>query len=372
MSYGLTYEEFYRPNVEQFKSNSKQAYGRCPFHEDNHASLSMNLSTGQFRCHGCQIVGNHITFSRKLGIPVPTIDGALITPPSSSSPSPRPVTPRVTTALKTGDEAQGLKPSPLASRVVCEYVYEYEDGSPAHKTIRLDPKSFRQAGFKNGQWVSSMEGVRRVPFRLPQILKTTEVIYLVEGEKDVITLEEKGLVATTTPMGAGAWNKDYAKYFTGKFVAVLPDNDEPGRLYACNSARDITAERGHVKICTLPGLPEKGDVTDFFNNGGSAVELISACQHARPFSLPVVSTHDPLNYFRELGVTINPAGTYLPSEFKLACKEVFEQVAAKCNTLTAEAEIFLGNADAIWKNCTSPIEFNKFLNALKKMHEASL
>lgn len=39
---------------------------RCPFHKDQHASASVNLVTGAFRCHGCNSKGDMVTFHRRI------------------------------------------------------------------------------------------------------------------------------------------------------------------------------------------------------------------------------------------------------------------------------------------------------------------
>ena len=43
--------------------------GRCPFHEDAHASASANLLTGGFRCHACEARGDLVGFHmRRTGL----------------------------------------------------------------------------------------------------------------------------------------------------------------------------------------------------------------------------------------------------------------------------------------------------------------
>ena len=55
-----------------------------------------------------------------------------------------------------------------------------------------------------GDWIWNMDGIERVPYRLPDLLNASEV-YIVEGEKDCNNLAELGLTATTNPGGAGKW-----------------------------------------------------------------------------------------------------------------------------------------------------------------------
>ena len=51
-----------------------------------------------------------------------------------------------------------------------------------------------------------MKGVRRVLYRLPELLaRPDEPVYVVEGEKDADRLASMGLLATTNSGGAGKW-----------------------------------------------------------------------------------------------------------------------------------------------------------------------
>ncbi len=83
------------------------------------------------------------------------------------------------------------------------YIYTDEKGNPLYRQIRIQKgkeKSFYGEKFENGKWIKGLKDVKRVLYNLPSIIKAVEKaqkIYFVEGEKDVETLKEKGLVATT-------------------------------------------------------------------------------------------------------------------------------------------------------------------------------
>jgi putative DNA primase/helicase len=127
-----------------------------------------------------------------------------------------------------------------------------------------------------------MTGVARLPYRLPKLLKA-DTIFVVEGEKDADKLAEKGLTATTNPGGAGKWRREYGPYFQGKAVAILPDNDKPGKDHAFDVARKLCSLAGSVKVVELPGLPEKGDVSDWIKAGGSVEQLQALVEAAQEF-----------------------------------------------------------------------------------------
>ena len=120
-----------------------------------------------------------------------------------------------------------------------------------------------------------------------------------EGEKDADRLGTYDLVATTNPMGAGKWRDEYAEALRGRAVAILPDNDEPGRQHALEVARSLQGKAVSIKVVELPGLPEKGDVSDWLDAGGTAGRLLELLRETPewtttttvPVFVPVLSTN---------------------------------------------------------------------------------
>lgn len=114
----------------------------------------------------------------------------------------------------------------------------------------------------------------RVPYRLPEVL-TAKTIYLVEGEKDVHTLQSWNLIASCNPGGVGNTSlyKSWPEYFRDRDIIILPDNDEPGRKHALLIAETLVSVAKSVRILELPGIPEKGDVTDWVQLGGTREQL---------------------------------------------------------------------------------------------------
>src|SRR2546425_837977 len=94
-------------------------------------------------------------------------------------------------------------------RIVRTYDYRTENGDLLYEVVRYDPKGFKQRRPDGaGGWIWSLEGVQRVPYRLPELFAEPErFVFIVEGEKDVESLERVGLLATTCPQGAGKWGK---------------------------------------------------------------------------------------------------------------------------------------------------------------------
>jgi DNA primase len=95
---------------------------------------------------------------------------------------------------------------------------------------------------------------------------------VVEGEKDVHSLETLNLVATSASGGAGKWRPEYSESLKGRLVIVIPDNDDPGRAHAKQVVESL-AKVATPRLLELPGLPPKGDVTDWIAAGGTRDKL---------------------------------------------------------------------------------------------------
>lgn len=164
----------------------------------------------------------------------------------------------------------------IPANLTATYQYVDESGNPLYETCRYEEngkeKTFRQRHYQNGQSVFGLSGVRRVLYNLPGILQAQGII-IVEGEKDADRLIQSGLPATTSPMGANAWKSEYAELLKGKNVAILPDNDTPGRKHAAKIVNDLLTVANSVRVVELPDMPPKGDVSDWLNSGKTIDDL---------------------------------------------------------------------------------------------------
>lgn len=173
--------------------------------------------------------------------------------------------------------------------ITATYTYTDINGVALYQSVRFEEegceKTFRQRRKMDGDWVYRLGDVETVLYRLPELIEhiaLDRVIYIVEGEKDVETLREKGIPATCNPMGAGKWKEEYNTHFTGARVAILPDNDISGEKHAESVARHLHNIAASIQIVTLPNLPAKGDITDWIKMGGTVEELYRLTEEA-PF-----------------------------------------------------------------------------------------
>lgn len=158
--------------------------------------------------------------------------------------------------------------------VVAEYPYRDEEGNLLYVAVRYQPKDFRQKRPDSGGWAWNMQGVRRVPYRLPELIQAVAEgrrIYVTEGEKDADRITNLGHPATCNVGGAGKWRDEYAAYLAGATVTVIADADIPGRAHADQVAASLRAAGAAVTLAE----PATGkDVSDHLDAGRSIDDLV--------------------------------------------------------------------------------------------------
>jgi 5S rRNA maturation endonuclease (ribonuclease M5)/archaellum biogenesis ATPase FlaH len=253
----------------------------CPFHQDEHPSMSLNLAKGIWNCHSCNRSGGMLDFEREM------------------------MHTDVETAWAEIYRIIGMEPPKVNRKLV--KVYEYTDviGKLLYQKLRYEPKDFsqRQPDGKGGWWYN-LHGAKKVLYRLPAII-TAKVVICVEGEKDADNLQAaidaagiKGFAVTTTFDGAGHWKQEYAPYFTGKMVVVIPDNDAKGKAHAQTIAASVNPYAEKVKLVELPEVPEKEDISWWLEAGHTIKELFALLKKT-PLWEPEHSEHVLLEEMRD-------------------------------------------------------------------------
>jgi putative DNA primase/helicase len=169
-------------------------------------------------------------------------------------------------------------------RIVATYDYCDAEGTLLYQVVRKEPKSFyqRQPEAK-GRWINHLQGVPRVLYRLGELIEAPAAapVFIVEGEKDADNLRRLGLVATTNAQGAGKWEAHFNSWLAGRRVCILPDNDDAGCKHAHAIALQLVGVAAEVKLLELPGVPPKGDVSDWLQAGGTVADLLARVEGAR-------------------------------------------------------------------------------------------
>ena len=242
---------------------------RCPAHDDKVASLTYKVGNkgAVVKCHaGCTTL-------------------------------------QVCTAigLTLKDLFEPRTPSPARVRTdlgepVARYVYTDENGWNLYRVNRYTPKTFRQEKYTNGTWSWGMEGVRRVIYHLPDVIRAVdrgETVWVVEGEKDVETLLALGIPATCNLGGAGTgkWKDEYSTFLAGASVALVPDDDDVGRAHAEEVRRSLESMGVKVTVVTLGGAKDVSEWVVGKEDPRNALETILGQARATPGPIGPYTLH---------------------------------------------------------------------------------
>jgi len=274
----------YKPFFEKYLSGKMFKGGKeggykalCPFHDDKDPSFMLAAATGLFHCFGCNAGGDIFAFYAKFkGLNVKSDFQKILNGIAGDF------------GIQKGGAGTGAVERSQRKKVIAEYVYNDPDGKPKHRVTRTESKDFYQNKYSNGQWVKGIKGIELFLYNLPEVIKSNEVI-INEGEKDVETLRKLGFVGTTNDMGAGKWRDSYNKYLAGKDIILIPDNDDSGREHMLDVAKSLDGQVKSLKWLELPGLPEKGDVSNFvdtFEDQEVAAESLALLiENAEPYKI---------------------------------------------------------------------------------------
>lgn len=218
-----------------------QYTARCPCHDDRHNSLSIRAETD-----GSILVCCHA------GCATEHVVGAV--------------------GLTMADLYPDSRDRQVTTRAM-EKIYLYAGGQLRKRRFyqKDGTKSFIWEHLQGDKWEKGKGDL--FPGLYKPLEPLADTVFLVEGEKDADTLAELGLAAVSLPNGAGAkWEQSYGQELQGHQVIILPDNDEPGRKYACLCAENLYGVASAVCIAALTTvweqMPDKGDITDLMQHFG--------------------------------------------------------------------------------------------------------
>ena len=162
----------------------------CPCHSDSTPSLSINTGDDGKTLMHCQAGCSTEDILEQVGLTFADLA------PAESDTTP-------------GREPQHTKQRTLRSM----YEYQDEQGGLLYQVVRYAPKDFRQRRLGDGNWEWSLNGVRRVLYRFPELLsaKKSRLVFVVEGEKDADNLAALGSLPQRTQVGQASGNKSTTK-----------------------------------------------------------------------------------------------------------------------------------------------------------------
>jgi len=256
---------------------------QCPAHDDRNASLSIKATNDRILLHcfaGCEPEA----VVEALGLRLTDLYYDELSGTSGPLPA---MADRNLSAKK--EAIKEYAEEEVLARSSAHYDYITEAGDHAYRVVRHDTpdgKTFAVWHKLMGDvWATGLGGSPHVLYRLGELTTTSEgdTVFVVEGEKCVERMHDLGFVATTNSFGAGKWQTQYSRHFLGRHVVVFPDNDDAGRKHADQVASSLRPVAASVRIVTIPGLHEKGDIADFIDGGAdrAAIERLLEEQEER-------------------------------------------------------------------------------------------
>ena len=296
-------EQYYRVRLDPFKlrhSKGMEHRAICPLHGgSNPTQLWVDLAEGNFFCFSCGAKGGSAyTFEQQFlrvergtqqapnhDEVMRSLEQVLGTPFVQ-----RTYSETLNPAKKGWDRRQARDFYRYTDELGDELftVWRFVDRSgrkltPADRPCpcKSNPDAECPLGCADGR-VWSTKGVRRVLYRLPDVI-ASQLVFVVEGEKNANDLSRAlsayiktnggfplgamtldSVAVTTNPGGALAWKREhgFGRFFTGKVVVKLGDNDGPGRLHDQQVCTDVAPHAFKTFTLELP-VDEGEDISDY-------------------------------------------------------------------------------------------------------------
>lgn len=216
-----------------------------------------------------------------------------------------------------GAEDKGRERDNSSSEIVYRYLDEH--GVCLFEVVRLPGHKFFQ---RKPDRTPGIKGIRRVIYRLPELVKTNGLVFVTEGEKDADNLAALGVMTTTNPGGAGKWRAEYSEFLRDRDVVILPDNDDAGRDHARKVSDMLFGVAKSIKVLMLPGLGDKEDVSDWIKRGGNVIDLMRLVEALEEETAPP-EWHHQLMTGKSGEPLANVANAYIALANDPALKDLF-------------------------------------------------
>ena len=348
--------ELVRQSGVELKQAGKNWLGRCPFHDDRAASLSVNPEERLWNCFGCEAGGDALSFlqlKEKLDFPkaVERLKELALTAPATrtngkKAPGPQDPLPgnlvrgdllgrvceRYSKRFREVPEAQNyLAERGLGSRELWDtFRVGYADGSLLETLPRTGPirEALTQLGVLNGKGNEHFKGCLVVPLEHPddglvgfygrridpgapfphlylpgpkrgvlhwQALKQARRVWLTESVLDAFSLWVAGLRDVSCLFGAGSLHDDLESLL-GRFgtaeVVFCLDGDRAGQAATLRHAERLQSRGGRCLTVVLPNGKDPNQL--LLEDGAEALrERVSHPQAVELARPPVAEPAEP-------------------------------------------------------------------------------
>lgn len=258
---------------------------RCPFHGDDRASAHVNIEGDKllFHCKACDVGHNAITL--------------LADYYNTETKHASKILSTVNGATKTSFEWEQYHQALLTNKDAINFIKQYGINDNIIKELKI---GFIGKGVSFPVFIGdNLVDVRTYsPDQTPKVRSVLGAmtglvipekafnknnIIIVEGEKDMAVLRSQGLNGVTIIGGAMALPNKMPNQFDHKNVWICYDNDDAGRKGSAKLAKYLmdNTKVNNVFISDMGKLvsENKGDVTDYFTNGGDKTNFVKKALH---------------------------------------------------------------------------------------------
>lgn len=337
------WKKLFAEKLKQLKIVGDQVNAICPFHNDTRNSFSLHRITSQWKCFAGCGQGNYWTFKKKLEDPTFKLPETDETIPVEK---------------KREFEMEGRK-------IKAAYTYHNEVGVPLYQVIRYEPKAFRQRRIlADGSFDWSLEGIRRYPYKLPEIQKEKDRTLLwVEGEKDVERLISLGCLASTSSGGASGWVDYISNYVPQTKIIIIPDRDLPGNKYANDVLESMIKNKERtIVFCNLPD-PYK-DVSDYLEKE----DISKLKKYVAEFGSWNFSRKNPHDYFKDRNIPMKKWDERGNDRMKFI-RDCIQLVFAEMGEFLDVYQPKIDEIDLIAKSTRDSAHYELFISNLKNLLE---
>lgn len=264
------------PILKQATWTGHQCLSSSPFRKDEHPSFSFNAELGCWHDKATGESGGLKDFFGRLNLNWNEIRGEIME--------------------GTFDGNGGNRETQKTNNQTI-HPYRDENGILLFEAVRFYKNGgkimFQRRPDGNGGYISNLNNVRLIPYRLPEflqsILQGIRQVFISEGEKCTDILRKYGQTATCNPMGAGKWKDEYCQYFPQNAeIFILPDADKPGQKHSQQVAFSFISQGfKNIKIINLgyPIVEKHGkDIYDWFQEGHTKEELLDLAERTPTFT----------------------------------------------------------------------------------------
>ena len=333
---GAAYDKYIdviRPYMESEEPNADgEVRMRCPLHDDAHPSASVNVELGLFNCLVCG--GSSL---KDLTYAMHEANESNVSDLGAHKEKKKKVEPL--SLAKVAGWHEYLKGHPdlmkyLAKRGIDkDTVNKFRIGYDANPNVNGYPTNrytlpvFDVSGTlvnvrkykpdaEASQKMLNASGHGSPPRLYPAENMAAESIVVCEGEWDALITTQNGIPAVTGTHGAKTWHASWTAQFKGKVVVVIYDKDKEGKDGAKKAADALRKVAATVSIVELPLKKTGADLTDWFNTGHTAEELLALINEAMPEAPAGAAALEAQPYAITVADSMSASHAYKPLEME--------------------------------------------------------